>query len=190
MATDCRRLSDGELLAAIAGGDGAAFAEFYDRHLALVLAYLMRQTRDPELAADLAAETFAAVLLTAGRYQKQLPSAGPWLLGIARNKLLESLRQGRVEARARQRLGFEAVALHDSDLERVAALADDGRGPLQALVAELPEAERRAVVARVLDERSYREIAAELRCSEMVVRQRVSRGLRRIRARLREERAR
>ncbi|SRR5579875_233805 len=187
MVADCRRLSDEALLAGIAHRDGAAFAAFYDRHLALVLAYLMRQTRDPELAADLAAETFAAVLLFAGRYREQLASAGPWLIGIARNKLLESLRRGRVEAQARQRLGFDAVALQDADLERVAALADDGSGPLRALVAELPEAERRAVVAHVLDERSYREIATELHCSEMVVRKQVSRGLRRLRARLQEE---
>jgi Sigma-70, region 4 len=45
------------------------------------------------------------------------------------------------------------------------------------LVAELPTDERHAVEARVVHERSYREIAAQLHCSEMVVRKRVSRGL-------------
>lgn len=181
-----RPSSDAELLSAIAARDGAAFAAFYRRHVPAVLAYLMRETRDPEAAADLAAEVFAAVLLSAGRYAEHGESAAPWVIGIARNKLLMSLRRGRVEARARQRLGFEAVALDDSDLDRVQQLAEDGRGPLAQLVEALPEHERIAVRSRVLDERPYREIAVQLHCSEMVVRKRVSRGLARMREQLEE----
>lgn len=173
--------SDERLLAAIAVNDGAAFSDFYRRHLPAVLAYLIRATGDPEGAADLAAEVFAAVLIAAPRYRPESESAGPWVLGIARNKLLESLRRGRVEAKARKQLGLGAIALEDEDLERVEALADQGMGRLAQLVDQLPEEERFAVRSRVIDERSYREIATELECSEMVIRKRVSRGLGRIR---------
>lgn len=179
--------SDAALLSAIAARDGAAFAVFYRRHLPTVLAYLMRETRDREVAADLGAEVFAAVLLTAGRYTEQGESAGPWVVGIARNKLLMSFRRGRVEARARHRLGFEPVTLDDGDLDRVVEVAEGGVGRLVALVEALPEDERVAVRSRVLDERSYREIATQLRCSEMVVRKRVSRGLARMRDQLEEK---
>jgi hypothetical protein len=55
------RRSDEELLAATAT-DADAFAVFYRRHLRSVLAYLIRRTGRPDLAADLAAETFAAAL--------------------------------------------------------------------------------------------------------------------------------
>jgi RNA polymerase sigma factor (sigma-70 family) len=178
--------SDAVLLQAIAQRDGAAFAVFYRRHVPLVLAYLMRETRDPETAADLAAEVFAAVLLAAARYSEQTESATPWVIGIARNKLLMSWRRGRVEARARHRLGFQAVALDDGDLDRIVEVAQGGSGSLLRLVDGLPEDERAAIHSRVLDERSYREIAAQLKCSEMVVRKRVSRGLARIREQLKE----
>lgn len=96
-----RQWSDSALLSAIAARDGAAFAVFYRRHLPPVLAFLLRETRDHEAAADLAAEVFAAVLLSAGRYHEQGGSATPWVIGIADNKLLMSFRRGRVEARAR-----------------------------------------------------------------------------------------
>jgi RNA polymerase sigma-70 factor, ECF subfamily len=178
--------SDATLLQAIAAQDAGAFATFYRRHVPTVLAYLMRETRDPEAAADLAAEVFAAVLLAAGRYSEQGASATPWVIGIARNKLLMSFRRGRVEARARQRLGFEAVALDDRDLDRIVELAHGGSGALLQLVEALPEDERFAVRSRVLDERPYREIATRLECSEMVVRKRVSRGLARMRRQLEE----
>ena len=181
-----RHDSDAGLLAAIAARDGAAFAVFYRRHVPVVLAYLMRETRDPEAAADLTAEVFAAVLPAASRYVEQGVSATPWVIGIARNKLLMSLRRGRVEAKARRRLGFEPVALEEGDLDRIVELAHAGTGQLLRLVESLPEDERFAVRSHVLDERPYGEIARQLECSEMVVRKRVSRGLARMREQLKE----
>ena len=111
----------------------------------------------------------------------------PWLLGIAQNKLRESWRRGRVEGATRRRLQISPLTLSDEDLQRVEELvAQAGSSPVMAAVEELSDAERAAVRARVLEERGYDEIAAELSCSESVVRQRVSRGLARIRTRLSE----
>jgi RNA polymerase sigma-70 factor, ECF subfamily len=180
------RWSDERLLSAIAGRDRDACAVFYRRHLPIVLGYLMSETGDPELAADLAAEVFAAVLLAARRYRPEHASAVPWLVGVARNVLGASRRRGRVEDRARRRLGLQAMALDDADLERVRALADSEHSQITALLEQLPEDERRAVQARIVQECSYSEIAGELACSEMVARKRVSRGLARMRAQLEE----
>ncbi len=178
--------ADAELLAAAAAGDGEAFAAFYRRHLAEVLAYLRRETGDRELAADLAAEVFAAVLLSAGRYQPQRDSALAWVIGIARHKLLMSWRRGRVQERARRRLGLEPLALDDLDLERVDQLADAGVGRLEEMLDGLPALEREAVRWRVVDELGYDQIAGRMGCSALVVRKRVSRGLRRLRDQLTE----
>jgi len=116
--------TDGELLAAVASGDGAAFAVFYRRHLPAVVGFLVRETRDREVSADLAAEGFAAVLLAARRFRPRgTGSASPWVRGDPQNKLRESRRRGRVEDRARRRLGIEAEALTDDDLVRVDELA-------------------------------------------------------------------
>ena len=59
---------DRELLRRIARGDEKAFAAFYREYLDAVVAYLRRRVPEPELAFDLAAETFAAVATGAGRY--------------------------------------------------------------------------------------------------------------------------
>ena len=71
------------LLEATAHGDREAFATFYRRYLATVVAFLMCETRDRELAADLAGEVFCAALLAAGRYRAEQPTAVPWLRAIA-----------------------------------------------------------------------------------------------------------
>lgn len=180
------RWSDRELLSAIADRDHEAFSVFYRRHLPGTVAFLLRETRDREAAADLTAEVFAAVILGARRYQPERDSAVPWVIGIARNTLGASRRRGRVEERARQRLRFQPITLEDSDLERTEAIAEQGAGRVSELVESLPRDERDAVNARIVDERSYGEIAAELRCSELVVRKRVSRGLARLRRGMRE----
>jgi RNA polymerase sigma-70 factor (ECF subfamily) len=86
-----------------------------------------------------------------------------------------------VEDRARRRLSLEPEALDDDDLARVDELGAAGGSGVTELLEALPDSQRRAVRARVLDEREYGEIAAELRTSELVVRQRVSRGLARLR---------
>jgi RNA polymerase sigma factor (sigma-70 family) len=172
--------SDERLLAAIAVCDGEAFGVFYRRHLPRTVGYLLRETRDREVAADLAAEVFSAVLLSAKRYRPDRETALPWVLAIARNVVGASRRRWRVEDRARRRLGLEPIEFDDYDLQRTEQLADQG-GEVFELVERLPVDERDAVKARVIDERGYAEIAAEMRCSELVVRKRVSRGLGRLR---------
>lgn len=178
-------VSDAELLGRSVG-DRDAFTGFYRRYERPVLGFFSRRVGDAQLAADLCAETFAAALAGAGSYRPEHASAAPWLFGIARNVLGSSLRAGRVEARARQRVGMlEVLVLSDADLERVSELGGSD-GSVLELLAELPAAQREALQARVLDELSYAEVAQRLECSELVARQRVSRGLSRLRARLEE----
>jgi RNA polymerase sigma-70 factor (ECF subfamily) len=172
---------DAAALLAMAGGDEEAFSGIYRRYLPLVLRWLLRETGNREVAADLAAEVFAASLISARRYRPESGSVAAWLLGIARNKLRESRRRQRVEDSARRRLGLEPVPLTDADLERVEELASLDEG-LLALLEGLPGEQRAALTGRVLDERSYPDLAAELRCSEMILRQRVSRALKTLRS--------
>jgi RNA polymerase sigma factor (sigma-70 family) len=177
--------TDEELMAALAGGDADAFSSFYRRHLPAVSAYFARRVGDREAAFDLTAETFAAVVVSAARFDPRRGPAVAWLLGIASHKLTDSLRRRRVESEARRRLALEPLTITDADLERVDEAARIGPD-LGELVAALPPAHRHAVTEHVVEERSYREIAADLRCSEAVVRQRVHRGLRRLREQLKE----
>ncbi len=175
-------LGDDELLARVRS-QPEAFGVFYRRYERSVLGYFMRRTGDPELAADLAAETFAAALVAVRRYTPG--GAGPWLFGIARHKLLRSLEKRRVEDRARRKLGWEPLVLDEDLLERVARAGADER--VAALLDRLPHEQAQAVRSRVIDEEDYAEIAGRLRCSQSVVRQRVSRGLGTLRAFVEED---
>jgi RNA polymerase sigma factor (sigma-70 family) len=181
------RRDDRKLLKRIAAGDDRAFSAFYRAHLDAVVGFFRRRVPEPDLAFDLAAETFAVVAARADTFDGSGEPVA-WLYGIARNKLRESLRRGRVEDEARRALGLEPIALEDEALLRVEERAAAGGPKLDRALAALPEPIRAALLARVVDERDYDEIAAQLECSEQLVRQRVHRGLARLRAGLEEGR--
>ncbi|WP_051471148.1 RNA polymerase sigma factor [Patulibacter minatonensis] len=180
-----RPVDDDELRRRAAQGDDDAFAAFYRRHLPVVIGFHLRRTGRPEFAFDLAAETFAAVIVALPTFRPGDGSAVAWLFGIAHNKLRHSLRRGRVEAEARQRLRHEPIVLEDDALARIEDLGTQTtEHDLRAALADLPDDQRDLLLARVVDERPYAELARELACSEAVVRQRVHRGLRLLRSRL------
>lgn len=164
--------SDAELLSA---DDMASFERFYRRNFDAVLGFFARRTRDPELAADLTAETFAAALTSRRRYRPERGGADSWLFSIAYHKLADAQRRGAADDRARRRLRMERIELTDADLLRIEQLADEDHA--RATVDRLPPDQRDAITAHIVRERSYAEIAASLSISEVVVRKRVSRGL-------------
>jgi RNA polymerase sigma factor (sigma-70 family) len=163
--------------------DADGFGAFYRTFERPILGFFMRATGRAELAADLAAETFARALDAVDSYDPVRGRSDQWLFGIARNVLAGSYRQGRVESAARARVGLPPLVLEDHTIETIAQLAADEERATLAL-AGLPEEQQRAIHERVMHDREYADIAGELRCSEAVIRQRVSRGLRTLRARL------
>jgi RNA polymerase sigma factor (sigma-70 family) len=171
--TSFREVSDEELLR-LTPKEPRAFDEFYLRHESVVLGYFRRRTESADVALDLTAETFVQALSSVRRFRGGSEPAVAWLIGIARHLLLTSIRRGKVAHRARSRLRLERIVVDDYDLERIDEI---GRASAAALLESLPADQAAAVKARVLDERSYDEIAHELRCSPMVARKRVSRGL-------------
>jgi RNA polymerase sigma-70 factor (ECF subfamily) len=178
---------DEQSLLTAARSSAKGFADFYEHFERPVLRFFMHATERPELAADLTAETFARVLESLAVYDPGRGRVDQWLFGIARNVLGESYRRGRVEAASRERLGLPRLVIDDHATETIARIGS-GQDDASTALAELPAEQRTAIEARVLQDRDYAEIAHELACSEAVVRQRVSRGLRTLRTRLAGER--
>jgi RNA polymerase sigma-70 factor (ECF subfamily) len=176
-----RARTDDELLAATPR-DPDAFAELYRRHAAPLTRYFLRRVGgNAEAAADLTAETFAAALHRVRRFDAKKGTAPMWLYGIAGRELAGFYESGAVADRARRRLKIPRIELDDEALERVVEVASSeavGRR-LAELLDQLPDDQRAAVQARVIEERPY-EDAAE--------RKRVSRGLALMRKQMEDDR--
>jgi RNA polymerase sigma-70 factor (ECF subfamily) len=151
-----------------------SFDEMYLRYREPVLGYFARRVGEPEVAADLMAETFARALV----HYRSAPPDEPvaWLFVIARNLLIDSARRGQVEESARRNLKLEPLVLDDDDLHRIEEIAE-AADLAETVRATLSATEYEALRARVVDEESYAELALRMRCSEAVARKRVSRAI-------------
>lgn len=156
-------------------------SDLYACHARRLIAFFVRRTYDAEIAVELMAETFAAVVADRDSFRGSgEEQATAWLYSIARHRYSDWLRHARVERKALSRLGLDPPQLSDAALQRVDELA--GTEQLRAQVAEQLDAlapdHRVALQLRVVEERSYEDMAACLGVSEQTARARVSRALR------------
>src|SRR5215218_4272736 len=155
-----------------------SFDALYLRYREPVLGYFARRVSEPEVAADLMAETFARALVGYRSAPPDEPVA--WLFTIARNLLIDSSRRGQVEESARRKLHLEPLVLDDADIQHIEEIAE-AVDLAETVRATLSATEYEALRARAVDEESYAELALRLRCSEAVARKRVSRAIANVR---------
>jgi len=158
------------------------FGDLIDRHQEEILRYLHRLAGRATDADDLFQETF---LRAFGAFGRLRPDANhrAWLYRIATNAFLNHRRdrgrRGEIEMPGNLADGRPSA-------ERMHELSADAARARTA-IRRLPRRQRAAFVQRVLEEMSYRDIAAGLGCSEQTARAHVSQALRRLRRNLRRE---
>lgn len=160
--------------------DGEAFQRFYAEEREGLLRFFAKRVLDPELALDLCSEVFAQTFLDRGRFRgSDRDSARAWLYSIARGRLVDYYRKGTAEQRALRKLGIELPPAESDELARVEELAglDRERSMIRDGLRSLSEEQRSALTLRIVEERSYSEVASGLGVSEQTARARVSRAL-------------
>ena len=156
-------------------------SRIYELHAADLLRFCARRTLQAEVAIDLVAETFAQAFAHRAQFRGHGDrEALAWIFGIARHELSGYFRRGVVDQRAMAAIGLRVVALTDADYERVEEFADlrSQRAAVAEALAGLSFDHREALRLRVVEERSYPEVARTLDVTEQTARARVSRALR------------
>jgi RNA polymerase sigma factor (sigma-70 family) len=144
--------------------DTARATDLYERYASRLYGYCLHRLGSREEAEDAVQTTFLNAFR--GLSRGVVPaSESAWLFKIAENVCLSrhraSFRRRRVEAPA------DLAAVEDT--VAAPARADDELIPLEDALADMPEAQRRALLLREWQGLSYREIAAELEVSQSAV---------------------
>jgi RNA polymerase sigma factor (sigma-70 family) len=128
------------------GGATAEFERIYRANVDAVTAYFARRTTDPQLVADLAADTFVTVITCFESFDPRKGTARAWVFGIARH-----VYAGYCEAYSHQQHKLHRLAgRRELDQDQVEELLERidaeraGRGLIAAL-AMLPERERAVI---------------------------------------------
>jgi RNA polymerase sigma factor (sigma-70 family) len=170
-------LSDRDLLTRYQDGDQDAFTGLVDRHAPLVLASCRRQLGTAD--ADDAVQTVFLTLARKPQQATKAPSIAAWLLRVARNVCANAIRTRRSRYRIERAVGLESTHEGSEAGTHLAVTQVDD------LLDRLPEIERTVVVLHVLEDVPHDEIAHRLGCPVGTVRSHLSRGLARLRDRLR-----
>lgn len=173
--------ADERLLIAAAQKDPRRFAELYENHFDRVYAYVSRRVWDRAAAEDITADVFQKALAGLPQFEWRGSPFAAWLYRIAGNAVADHQRR-----QAREGLDPPEEAADEPPADELEAT--EHRAGLFVLVRELPEDQRRVLMARFVAEKSIREIAGELGRSEGAVKQLQFRALETLRARMREGR--
>lgn len=153
-----------------AKADPNRFAELYDEHFDRVYAYVLRRVGDRSDAQDITADVFQSALANLSRFEWRGAPFAAWLYRIAANAIADHFhRKSRPLPDAPPEPG-------NDDVER--------RAMLFRSVDRLPADQRRVIVMRFGEEKSIREIAAEIGRSEGAVKQLQWRGLQTLRTQM------
>lgn len=135
---------DAALMRAYAAGDMRAFEQLYARHKGPLYRYLVRQSRDRELANDLFQETWSRVVSSRGRYEARARFQ-TFLYTIAHNCFIDHCRRSAVRPPANEDEGAEQLVPAPAS-ERPEALAERGelRARYQRALESLPGDQRDA----------------------------------------------
>lgn len=153
--------------------DPAAFDAFYTAALPVVYGYFLRRTGGiPAVAEDLTQETFLAAVRQIGKGTR-VDAPMPWLIGIARHRLVDHYRSAAAEERRYR--PFESDAFEIADEHDAFAAVLDRQQAIAALDA-LPASQRLAISLRYLDGCSVPDIAAAMDKSVHAVESLLARG--------------
>jgi len=158
-------------------GDRDAFSQLVRMHQAVVRVYLSAHVRTAEAADDLAQEVFLRAFRRLDAFQ--LPETGsirPWLMGIARNLLLEHMRApGRLEMLRTADLEALDGRLEPETSPRDPVEVERRMEALQSCVEKLPLASFTLVSRHYFERRTLASLAAEERKQEGALRMRLMR---------------
>lgn len=157
---------DYALIRRMARGDQRALAELMRRHQTRLYHLAFRLLKDPMEAEDALQEVFVKVWEAAARFAPRATVAA-WLSRITANHCLNLLRQRRPSDSLD---ADDAPSLPDGGPTPLETLEEqDINRRLDALLAALPENQRRALILKRFGGLSYQEIAEEMGLSPQAV---------------------
>ena len=134
---------DHQLMARLAGGDQGALRALMTRHQLRVYRFIFRRVKNEAMAEELTNEVFVDAWRNAAKYEGRSQPA-TWLLAIAHNRAISSLRRRREEAWDEEKAGEIAdteddpeVALQKDDKAAVMRRCLDGLSPEHREVIDL-----------------------------------------------------
>jgi RNA polymerase sigma-70 factor (ECF subfamily) len=164
LPTANRELSlDATLVHRLLQKDVSAFEQLYDRHCRTVYGLLLRILQQAGTAEEVAQDVFLQLWRNAGQYDESRGPFVPWLLTLARNRALDTLRLKSERQRRREDQTEELPPVFAAP-EYEKQLDEKRRAEkVRALMGSLTPQQKKAIELAYFEGLSHSEIAAALK---------------------------
>ncbi|MCW2994519.1 MAG: polymerase sigma factor [Conexibacter sp.] len=169
--------TDVQLMARIQGGDPDAFSVLYDRFGDRAYRVAYGITHEATRAEDVVQDAFLSVWRNRARFRAERGSAQAWILGVVRNRAIDTLRRHR--RHDHHRADVEELDDHGpcaQSVEHMVLQRDQAAG-LRGVVALLPVSQREVIALAYYGQLTVAEIAGELALPLGTVKGRMRLGL-------------
>ena len=171
------------LMARVATGDHAAFAELYDATSRSVFGIVLAVLRDHAQSEEVTQEVYVEAWRGAQRFDPALGVPTAWLNTIAHRRAVDRVRSAERSSARDHREAQSASGEGTPDPAELVVNAEEGQRVRDAL-AHLSEAQRIALQLAYYEGRSYREVAEYLQVPLGTVKTRIRDALKRMRVQL------
>jgi RNA polymerase sigma-70 factor (ECF subfamily) len=150
-----------ELLARVAAGDEAAFAELYDRFAARVLGLIVRVVRDRSQSEEVAQEVFLEVWQKSASYNASHGAALSWVLTLAHRRAVDRVRSSQSSRDRDSREGMRDFRRAFDSVAEAVEISAEYEGVKRAM-SRLTKLQRQAVALAFFAGYSHLEVATML----------------------------
>ena len=181
------RLADDELMAVVDRKEPAAFEVLYDRHGGAAFSLAYRIVGDRAAAEDVAQEAFLSIWRSNARFERARGSVRSWVLGVVRNRAIDALRRGGVQApRLDQDDDTILEARPAEERTDAEALRRETSREIRGALGRLPSDQSQVIQLAYFGGFSHTEIAEMLGMPLGTVKGRMRLGLEKVRLQLAE----
>ncbi|TDU86606.1 RNA polymerase sigma-70 factor (ECF subfamily) [Kribbella voronezhensis] len=169
-----------DLMARVARGDSAAFAQLYDQMAPRVYGLIRRVLRNPAQSEEVTQEVMVEIWRTATRYDADRGSPTSWILTMAHRRAIDRVRS---EQSSTDREQAVAAASSTTEYDEVAETVTTNLEVEQVrhCLGSLTELQRESVTLAYYGGYSYREVAELLDAKLATIKARMRDGLIRLR---------
>ena len=159
--------SNEKLLEEYQAGDYEAFEEFFKRNQKIIFYFLLKKVSKNETAEDMLQNTFVRIHKYILKYDPN-QNAINWVLTIAQNCCYDH----HSKHKEHEEITEDAAVSLDPNQKRIECSQE-----IQELFKNLKQSEKDLILARLLEEKSFEEIAKEQKMTSTNARQKISRLL-------------
>ncbi len=185
---DYPRLDDAVLIALVAQRDEMALAELYDRYSRLVYSVALRVVGQRQLAEEITLDAFQNVWRAAASFRQDRGRFVTWLMSVTRHRAIDELRRLGVRPEGSSvalEQEIDAILPRSDSVEDLVSL-QQRREAVRRALAELPEAQRRALELAYFGGLTQQEIAERLDVPLGTIKTRMRMGMQKLRRALQQ----